>query len=194
MQKSDDNVAKVVSQISLGNSVIFHWVDVIAEAATARLYPDDDRRQAISAKQLHQDMAQAIHARTLPAPGQGHRRRPKAAWPGRPPNCAHCWVWRNERRRAHPQHGQVTSWHGLRAHLVCHDRNRRAARLHLRSRLRLASDTALARHCSWRQLLIIDGAVHSVCDPTVCSESVRDDEKLYYKSYRLMREFFSETS
>jgi len=42
--------------------------------------------------------------------------------------------------------------------------------------------------------MIFDGAVHSVCDPTVCSESIRDDEKLHHKSYRLMREFFSATN
>ena len=77
MQKSDGNGAKVVSQISLGNGVIFHLVDVIAEAATARIYPDDYRRQAISAKQLHQDMAQAIHARTLPAHRPGASPAPK---------------------------------------------------------------------------------------------------------------------
>lgn len=43
------------------------------------------------------------------------------------------------------------------------------------------------------QLMMFGGAVHSFCDPTVNAGPVRYDEKLCGKSYRMMREFFTET-
>ena len=43
------------------------------------------------------------------------------------------------------------------------------------------------------QLTMFGGAVHSFCDPTVNNDAVRYDEKLCKKSYKMMREFFTET-
>ncbi len=43
------------------------------------------------------------------------------------------------------------------------------------------------------QSVMFSGAVHSFCDPSVNAEAVRYDEKLCKKSYKMMREFFTET-
>lgn len=43
------------------------------------------------------------------------------------------------------------------------------------------------------QVMMFGGAVHSFCDPTVHAGPTRYDEKLCRQSYRLMRDFFTET-
>jgi dienelactone hydrolase len=43
------------------------------------------------------------------------------------------------------------------------------------------------------QVMMFGGAVHSFCDPTANAGPTRYDEKLCRKSYRLMRDFFTET-
>ncbi len=43
------------------------------------------------------------------------------------------------------------------------------------------------------QVVMFGGAVHSFCDPTANAGPSRYDEKLCRQSYRLMRDFFSET-
>ena len=43
------------------------------------------------------------------------------------------------------------------------------------------------------QVMMFGGAVHSFCDLTANAQAQRYDEKLCRKSYRLMRDFFTET-
>lgn len=54
------------------------------------------------------------------------------------------------------------------------------------------ADELTAAGVDW-QMMMFGGAVHSFCDPTVNAGPVRYDEKLCRTSYRLMRDFFSET-
>ena len=61
-----------------------------------------------------------------------------------------------------------------------------------KARMHALEDELTQAKVDW-QLTMFGGAVHSFCDPTVHSEAVRYDEKLCRKSYKMMREFFSET-
>jgi len=56
-----------------------------------------------------------------------------------------------------------------------------------------AFETELATAKVDWQVMMFGGAVHSFCDPTANAGPTRYDEKLCLKSYRMMRDFFTET-